>query len=810
MKRIFHLALLGLLFPAQLFSAHVITSYAEFAIDSATNQITLEYHVLFDSLGIATMPSSILAVGPVNVTMPRDTVIAYSRRLGGPFCSAPVTYEAIYRASGVNLPNPFNGTYKTYDFGLPCCARTSQNMALFVPTVASISFRARPRGGGFFFYPNISTLGTTRNFLQEAYAGLQNLSDFGQNYIPGVDSVNFELKGVPQYGGTFAALVPGYSAITPLPDVSEDSLNGPNLFYPELGVLKSYALDSSFSEGSYSVGVERKTYYNGLLYTTDRSVFQVYYHHRDTSISAFDLRVRTPDSVFRTNNPTTHLTYHLKEGDSLEVDITAIGNTGDVMVLLSDTLLEPLDTSELPSGANYGLPKLSSLNPGGGFVNLDSNSVRFSFVPTLVNIVYMRGRNFFKLVFGQNNCGGDVHSVLIEVVFDQTPRILIWGEERDSVELCTALVPELDLFNPNSSFRWVPAALFSSATNRNTTVTAKTSRWYYLVNPSSGRLMDSIHLNFIPVEDTLYQINADTIASRLILNDSMMSSSQVWRIADMIQVESLMEDELPIMGPGSYHVLSRFNPFQCPHYSDTVGISYNSLWAANYGKTQGADSLILDTVRGRIRYKLMIQPTVGTEYVSELYIKGLKDVSENGSSIVVVSLTSNQGLNVVDTFDLKQGTYIGIPLSETMSNSDNLELIVDIQGTVAYHKLEIPGVSFFAGDFRYYNNQIGIGFAGFQNGLSSVPIGLKYVNAIGLDELNNANLISVYPSPTTGLLQVMGDELKGKSWQLSSLGGTKLMEGAFDGDEKEIDVTHLPAGIYLLSVDGQVLKVVRE
>ena len=100
MKKLFRLALFGLLFPTSLFSSHFITSYAEFAIDSATNQISIEYHVILDSTGIAFTQNYINVQGPGVLPLVRDTVIPFVGRLGGPFCAGAVYYEVIFKTPG--------------------------------------------------------------------------------------------------------------------------------------------------------------------------------------------------------------------------------------------------------------------------------------------------------------------------------------------------------------------------------------------------------------------------------------------------------------------------------------------------------------------------------------------------------------------------------------------------------------------------------------------------------------------------------------------------------------------------------------
>lgn len=49
MNKVLQIVLLWVIGSNVIFASHVITSFAEFEIDSATNEITIEYHVVLDS-----------------------------------------------------------------------------------------------------------------------------------------------------------------------------------------------------------------------------------------------------------------------------------------------------------------------------------------------------------------------------------------------------------------------------------------------------------------------------------------------------------------------------------------------------------------------------------------------------------------------------------------------------------------------------------------------------------------------------------------------------------------------------------------
>ena len=70
----------------------------------------------------------------------------------------------------------------------------------------------------------------------------------------------------------------------------------------------------------------------------------------------------------------------------------------------------------------------------------------------------------------------------------------------------------------------------------------------------------------------------------------------------------------------------------------------------------------------------------------------------------------------------------------------------------------------------------------------------------GTPESHEATLQLLYPNPTHGLLMVQSG-----AYQITNLLGQTLKKGMSQG---QIDVSDLPAGTYVLSINGQTQKFV--
>ena len=85
----------------------------------------------------------------------------------------------------------------------------------------------------------------------------------------------------------------------------------------------------------------------------------------------------------------------------------------------------------------------------------------------------------------------------------------------------------------------------------------------------------------------------------------------------------------------------------------------------------------------------------------------------------------------------------------------------------------------------------------------------KPVETTSLDDLKINTLKLLYPNPTTGKLTIDNGELAIESIELFDMKGKKLpflLER--DGSEVKIDISHFPAGVYLVSICDRKTKVI--
>ena len=119
-------------------------------------------------------------------------------------------------------------------------------------------------------------------------------------------------------------------------------------------------------------------------------------------------------------------------------------------------------------------------------------------------------------------------------------------------------------------------------------------------------------------------------------------------------------------------------------------------------------------------------------------------------------------------------------------------------------------------------NELSICFQGNINGGYGIcldNISLEGFDNLGTKDNNLDKKITVYPNPTTGELRVTSYELQiGKIEIFDVYGrnvGVKFPSNSLEGWQPQADgvvlnISHLPAGIYFLRVNGETIKVVKE
>ena len=83
-------------------------------------------------------------------------------------------------------------------------------------------------------------------------------------------------------------------------------------------------------------------------------------------------------------------------------------------------------------------------------------------------------------------------------------------------------------------------------------------------------------------------------------------------------------------------------------------------------------------------------------------------------------------------------------------------------------------------------------------------------NNVGINELSNDKLFSVYPNPTKNNINVKVDKtLLGSEYTLYDNTGKTVLSGKINEEISNIELSNLSGGIYLFSIGNNVKRIVR-
>ena len=97
--------------------------------------------------------------------------------------------------------------------------------------------------------------------------------------------------------------------------------------------------------------------------------------------------------------------------------------------------------------------------------------------------------------------------------------------------------------------------------------------------------------------------------------------------------------------------------------------------------------------------------------------------------------------------------------------------------------------------------------------LPDTPIQWGQTELWGVEENGDEGFATLHPNPTTGMVTVKGENLRQAF--VTNLLGQQVLSVQGEGDELQIDMTALPAGVYFVTVTDEngrkcVRKAVRE
>ena len=94
----------------------------------------------------------------------------------------------------------------------------------------------------------------------------------------------------------------------------------------------------------------------------------------------------------------------------------------------------------------------------------------------------------------------------------------------------------------------------------------------------------------------------------------------------------------------------------------------------------------------------------------------------------------------------------------------------------------------------------------YSSGYDLDGVAVLHSTSEGIDEVGN-EMVSVYPNPVTDYITISGAE--GKQAEMFDLTGRRVMEFTVSGASCTVSVAALPAGIYMLRIDGEAVKVIK-
>ena len=102
--------------------------------------------------------------------------------------------------------------------------------------------------------------------------------------------------------------------------------------------------------------------------------------------------------------------------------------------------------------------------------------------------------------------------------------------------------------------------------------------------------------------------------------------------------------------------------------------------------------------------------------------------------------------------------------------------------------------------------------AGWSGNYSNEDFALVRYNggSTGISENSNDALFSVEPNPTTGLFTIELATQKNVPYEVTDISGKMLHKGMLTEKRTTIDLSKNDAGVYLLKIDGQSIRLVKK
>jgi len=796
-----------LLITFSLEASHGAGAYLNARTFNNGMNIELELHVFqLNDGSVAQFPSAfqVSALSSFNLYIV-DTLI---HSLGDSLCPAGSLREYIYRGSaGVWL----DANDAVFEVVTPCC---------FVDSVINLNDNSNPimrtsisiptvhfggPGSNNYRMVSVNTLNMKVSLQQSANTDHNTVLDYSVHSMPiGIDSLRYHLSPVGGQGSG-SVYKPGYTWLNPLPDPTEDSLNAQNIFDSKGGTLSFRARGQSSDTGFYAINMDFDMYTNSAKMIRMTGLGMLYLQRGDSTLNpSLDLRAQEGSNVLALQNGDT-ISRSIFYGDSLTIDFKAFSSLG--FKLLDGGSRGIPDTTGFYQRfqAQFQQPVINNLGSSGAQDTIYKN---LFWKPGFNDFDYRSGTYHFGFYYRLDTCGSLAQKVVVEVELIPEPFI---NKIQDTIYACFAQNQSISASLWEDSLFWTldTEVLESDTTLSTIDFSARKSGYVYLSHPRLGNV-DSIYLKLDNMPNRIpLQLSADGMEMEFTENDS--SLYQKWWLNNVIPFPGVVEDENPIIGAGSYNVWSYVHADSCPNLTDTLTIPHNERWGGNSwaGHPESQASQIALNDANYRKYTQKFRLSKGSRQLEHVYITGFRNVNGNPQNYpapIVVELQFASGLFFSRTFNIREEGYIDYPIYYPLDSTREIDISFTIPRGIELYLIKGTGAGF------EYN---GLHFSDFRKitGTDTVAtnlraaIGFKFESDLSLKE-PNFKPAALYPNPASDRIVISGSI--GSPWLIYSVNGRFMANGRLKDESAEIFIKHFAPGLYILTVQGQNLKFVKE
>ena len=617
---------------------------------------------------------------------------------------------------------------------------------------------------------------------------------------PDVDRVLSRLVPYATGSNSTATFLPGFGYLNPLPNVMQDSANGPFRYDTITGVA-TYDIQRD-DDGIYAYQVEQKVQVETKSgsYRTLAAINHNVYHKLKRGTTIFNPEPRLKTGVARD-------TIKLNIGDTLRVPFKAVDPGDSVEVSAFGKGFD--STTFQTAGAPVNLFHLSSLNPAGKFVAIDSSQAQVSWAPQAQNFrlgpknfrLYLRARD--KIIPGSHTEYKVITIELNPVVSVATDSINVWSGCR---KLLTGQTQ-------SGSIQWSPASVFSDPNQDSTFFTGNQSGWVYARDAANSGFADSIYVNV--VDSTQYRLSANN--NQLILLDSTERyfgpAVSDWFVNGIpFRTNS---DTLNAPASGQYYASKKLDT-NCVARTNAVIVSDSGLQVMNLNLMNGLVSpeMPLDSVYG-FSFSVLAPAGVNVD-ISQFNLYGLTGSSgkRSGSGTLYFRIfNTNTGALLFQkdvTVQDPDGSIVEVPISYRAKSRTSYTMAVAADSNLLFKtKTGVTTPYTVQNRFRIEKLFKGDSRSSAPNDATSliVPMSFNYDLNIGLSEIAADAARNIYPNPVKELVKwdnALATDSKVKVYRLS---GALVQQTQLEEGSTSLRLRGLPPGLYLLEIEGVMHKL---